>query len=563
MCSDEYQGTQGFSEVETQILRNLINEIGNVSCWIHLDGGNDSFVIPWGYDSDENEFGSEFLDDSYAEVENKLAGNYTVGNLDKVYGVEYGGSLVDYGASKGIFTIQGSFESTIPSSSQILNKCQSHLESLHTILKQTLLPLSIIYLSSSISSQTSDNETLYTVSLNFNITNPSKSHLDALIHINYSNLDSNFTITPSASSRHLSGSDSSEHLFSIQGYSSLLKTVTLTISGKSSSPSFDISFQVLLQDYDSNPEYSILASSIYGDKVPKDSQGSVFWRSWYRSSSHHEGVAIGLISAIFVAFFALFILFLLKKYKESDGLEANDEEIVSGYSIKEFSIDGSHSNLSENSFSQINKPVDSRFVNSSVAINVPMHGEKHEIKVEVRPKEPNIQGSFSSDSGSKGKKPAIPEKPVQVQYNYKPPSGSGSPKHLEMPKKSSAVPFDLPKISRDSPRVVKNVFPSVNPVEKTKVNVGFKEGSKKSSKSSSDSIEIIHDDVVAVDKPPQFGMGINAGVGVKEVAFDVNKSGPGSFGNLDGGQVKVEEHLTFNSNSSSSSSSSRSSKSDS
>jgi len=554
-CSDLYQGTEGFSEAETRFIRNLIGKNKKVACWIHFDGTGNSFLVPWGFDSDEDDYENEFLNDKYEKLASDLREDYKVGNLKEISGEEYGGSFVDYGASLGIFTTQGLLEATVPKKSEILSKCKEHLESTRVILAQSLLPLSIEYMSSQIRSTTKNSETQVYTDLEFNITNPSNSYLKAIIQLSCSNKNSNFSLSSASRVRYLEeeeDEDVIEYSFAIEGYSTITEVVALMVSGGSLDVSFDITYQVLLQGYDLNPQYSLLTSSAVSDTMPKSENEETvngFSRSWYRSSGHHEGVAVGLISVLILAIFALIILFLVKGYKETDNIEANNDEVMSGYTIKEFSIEGF---ASENSFSGLKKQKDARFVNSSVELKIPLPSEKPNIKVEVQSdlnpiKKPEIHSKVN-----------IPEKPNNPEHSFKPPSGSSSPKPVENIKISS-IPQPYPaKLSKDSPKVAQNVFPTYKPGHHKEIDLKIKDIS---SESSSSSIEIIHDNGALMVEPPQFGKGGDS----EGLRKDWDKQGSQSFGqpglNVGLGQMKVEEHLTFNSNSSSSSSSSSSSKS--
>ena len=357
-CNDTYQGKSGFSEKETKAIKNII-EKENIFIWMHFDGLSNQVIIPWTYSSNLSDFGSEYLNNSYAELKSLMKNK--VDNSENLGLGTHGGSLVDYGASKEIFTFQLSYEDDVVAQDEIIDKCQSNIDDLMKILKNSLNPLNISGSSWNVSNyEANDTHASYAIlEISYTASNPNKVNHSIEISMNMNASNPNLTLEEIETNVFNQNSDGSvdgrrllSESFSIQipELSNVQIQTYINISGDSGDFSLDVAIQLHLSDSTSKNGYDYLSSELLSisnitGSIPDSSEDSssvtpagsyLFSRSWYLSSSHHEGVAVGLVTLFLSLFLLLFILYILKLYKAYPAGEGEgDDEPSSDYIKKE------------------------------------------------------------------------------------------------------------------------------------------------------------------------------------------------------------------------------------
>jgi hypothetical protein len=370
--------------------------------------------------------------------------------------------------------------------------------------------------------------------------------------------NSNFTISE-LSSKTPSKSSTDEEVktksFSLNGNSSTTLELIYTLKNADLSASFTFSYMVRLED----SSLSLASSSKVEGDCPKsdpEADASLIWRNWYVSSSHHEGVAVGLVTLIFAILIILVILFIFLQYKKSppgeSGQHEYEEEYSSGYILKAFKDKEdlsmtSQNNGSKDSDKEKDKPnvstsIHQNFMNSSIPLSNP--SPKVEVKSQQMFKPSEISVNVKSD--------------VEVQKGVgifdKPKIGLNSEgnKNISVP----LAPEVKPPVSelKEHPEV--GFVSKAQPVKvEAEVKVNLHSSSRSSGSSSSDQVsgssftsEIsgqIKESVPQVEEEKKMSV-----LGDSKLITGTYSFGQGI------NQAKVEEHVTFNSNSSSSSKSS-------
>lgn len=329
ICSDYYQGTSAYSEPETAGIR-ILAEKTDFILWVHYDGYGNEYIIPWTYDPTQKDYGSTSLNVSYDNITQTLEyENVTIKASDNIIK----GSLIDYALNLKSVAIQPAIGVENTAKEDILTVCSEHMGYFNEILKLFAQNPVLEYIQGTLSTSqlNSDNVTYFTEGLlNFTIANPSYSDISILLNISIPNTEENFTFY----SKQLR--DDEEILpvsIKIEKMETLAYTIYFTVVHYSQS--FE-SFEAIAYVYS---ESGYLSSEILDLEVPSNDNenlGFIMLRDWYRSSGHHEGVAIGLVSGLVAIILALVILLLFCLYKKEPGTE--EEESEPGFIHKEIHV---------------------------------------------------------------------------------------------------------------------------------------------------------------------------------------------------------------------------------
>ncbi|OMJ68683.1 hypothetical protein SteCoe_33808 [Stentor coeruleus] len=327
-CSDYYQGTSSFSEPETAGIKSLVKNTDFI-LWVHYDGYGNEYIIPWTYDPEEINYGSASLNTSYNAINQTLQyNNVTIKTSDEIIR----GSLIDYALSFASVTIQPAIGVENTTKDTILSVCHEHMGYANELLKIFAQNPILEYTQGTLSAPqlNSDNVTYSTEgSLNFTITNPSYSDISILLNVTLFNVNSTLFYN----------STEDEEL-----------TIQIPIKIEKMETSVHIESFTVVHDIESidsikaavnlYSESGYLRSEIIDIEVPfndnNENINSVMLRAWYRSSGHHEGVAVGLVSALIATILALVILLLFCLYKKEPGTE--EEESEPGFIHKEIHV---------------------------------------------------------------------------------------------------------------------------------------------------------------------------------------------------------------------------------
>lgn len=125
-CSDDYAGPTAGSSPEVSSLISLYRTL-KVKSWIHFDGREPRYIVPYSYTSDTKALGSEDLSYFYSdESESDLPRGFNQGNFYDLTNSTANGTLIDFAASNGALAVQIGSSSSSISGSQIVNEVKLH-----------------------------------------------------------------------------------------------------------------------------------------------------------------------------------------------------------------------------------------------------------------------------------------------------------------------------------------------------------------------------------------------------------------------------------------------------
>lgn len=274
---------------------------------------------------------------SYQDLKNLTS--IAVGTLSDHQSETYGGSLIDYGASEGILTSQMRLSTKIEDKADIISSCESYMPAISDLLQTLIKPLTLTEEEIvSEFSQIDSNTSSVSINFTFSASNPSNIPLDVLLSMSF-NLSGNYSTSLKLTSGRRELTDKSSKSISIPANSQISIFASLELTGEIDNDSFEVETTLVLKGSESVASYSYLSSEVVVSQVSYSSNdaGSVlFYRAWYRSAGHHEGVAIGLVCFFLCVVLALMIVYVLRLYKNVpfDAYEEDEEDEPSSNYIK-------------------------------------------------------------------------------------------------------------------------------------------------------------------------------------------------------------------------------------
>ena len=330
-CSDTYEGASAGSEAETKGILSLASS-ANVKAWLHYDNFGEVYYVPWTFDG-STDYGSALLNSTYASIESQLQTNgASYGTQQGVNEVNISGSLIDYALSLGAISLQGALSSQNLQASSILDECSKHMANALIALSPISQALVLEFNSQTLTlCSEASCTTLGNLSLAYELTNPSFVPRNVSISLS---LSSTSALTYEIYSIAL-GSQTllwgASPVLLIAANSSVSLEILVIVSGNETNPTISAVAQAYL------PEaltYSGLAYVSSGNVSNEYTNTGLFERSWYISGTHHEGVAVGLVTTVIIVPLALVILLIFCLYKNNPG-NSDESDLSSLYVAKE------------------------------------------------------------------------------------------------------------------------------------------------------------------------------------------------------------------------------------
>lgn len=125
-CDDTYPGTESFSEIETYSLEKIFED-KNITTWLHYEGIGNQYIKPFTYLEKSQDL-SDSANFFYSNLGNFVERNWTFGTSKKVLGYIEDGSLIDWWANKGSFSLQVGVGEVLVGKEEIIETVAPHFE---------------------------------------------------------------------------------------------------------------------------------------------------------------------------------------------------------------------------------------------------------------------------------------------------------------------------------------------------------------------------------------------------------------------------------------------------
>ena len=302
--------------------------------WIHYDGYGDIYYFPWSYDNTITNYGTTVLNSAYSNIKSDLGSNNVA--YDNPYSKNNrvtGGTLIDYALSLGALSVQASIGSQNTSASNIISTCSNNMDTAILFLSTFAEKLILTHVSSQTTMCTGVNCTqLATMNISYTIYNPSIVSRNVGIDLSLISTQVIAFDISFISINNTNNTWTSNYLFVLPQQTTASVEFTIGVTGNNVT-AFDVSVSAIghIEDAALNSALSFVSSDINNQTLSSSgSSNGLFIRNWYVSSTHHEGVAIGLVSVVFWAIIIIVLLIIFCLYKKDPG-ESPEQGSVSGY----------------------------------------------------------------------------------------------------------------------------------------------------------------------------------------------------------------------------------------